>query len=317
MSSRIRVRGIYSTALTRLLLVGGYQVVEPSSRILERFGLENIPGPWDISVMDRDDLQGIDLCGQPEKLCQFLTFLQERLVDATLLEFGPSEEDDNLVRARVEFPGATKGVLDELRGTVVPTLKRHHRLRIAEVKGLGAAEDILAENPGERESIETELFREAVLLPLEKSGAVRLEHIRPSGRPMRPREGKILRVDADRILFIRQFSEGRYDGLNVPIQPGDYGLTEVQEEAWVVKHSYHRKDGSLIGEYFNINTPVELYPYGARYVDLEIDVIHRAGEDAFAIDQEKLTLLVREGCIGENLACKAQEVARNLIESLS
>jgi len=165
MSSRIRVQGIYSTALTRLLLVGGYQVVEPSSRIQERFGIENIPGPWDISVMDRDDLQGIDLCGQPEKLCQLLTFLQERLVDATLLEFGPSEEDDNLVRARVEFPGATKGVLDELRGTVVPTLKRHHRLRIAEVKGLGTAEDILAENPGERESLETELFREAILCP--------------------------------------------------------------------------------------------------------------------------------------------------------
>ncbi|HOV87438.1 MAG TPA: DUF402 domain-containing protein, partial [Syntrophobacteraceae bacterium] len=157
---------------------------------------------------------------------------------------------------------------------------------------------------------------ETVLLPLEKAGRVRLEHIRPSGRPMRPREGKVLSVDGDRILFQRRFSKGRYDGLNLPIQPGDYGLTEVQEGAWYVKHSYHRKDGTPIGEYYNINTPVELYPYGARYVDLEVDVIRRAGEKAFLIDQEKLSLLVKEGCIGDRLAIKAMEVAEGLLGSL-
>jgi len=293
-------------------------MVEPSSRIRERFGLEETTGPHDILVMDRDDFQGIELSGgQPEKLCQFLTFLQERLVDATLLEFGPSRDDDTEVRARLEFPGATKEFLDEVRGTVVPTVKRHHRLRIAEAKGLDAAEGTLPGHPEKRDRLERELFREMVLLPLEKAGRVRLEHIRPSGRPIRPREGKVLSVDGDRILFQRRFSKGRYDGLNLPIQPGDYGLTEVQEGAWYVKHSYHRKDGAPIGEYYNINTPVELYPYGARYVDLEVDVIRRAGEEAFLIDQEKLSLLVKDGCIGDRLAIKAMEVAESLLGSLS
>ena len=83
---------------------------------------------------------------------------------------------------------------------------------------------------------------------------------------------------------------------------GDYCLTEIREGEWYIRHSYFSKEHLRIGEYFNINTPAELYPYGARYVDLEVDVIQRAGENAFPIDQEKLEVLARKGCIGKGPA---------------
>lgn len=34
-------------------------------------------------------------------------------------------------------------------------------------------------------------------------------------------------------------------------------------------HSYHAKDGKLKGKYCNINTPVELYPYGKKATTLQ------------------------------------------------
>ena len=153
--------------------------------------------------------------------------------------------------------------------------------------------------------------------PWRKKGLVRLEHIRPVGQTHasargRPRQPVIPKA----LLFRRSFSKGRYDGLDVPIQEGDYGLTEIQEGAWHVRHSYYTKDHKLIGHYYNINTPVELYPYGARYLDLEVDVIHRAGEKPFLIDREKLALVCRNGCISEELGTKALAVAEDLLQTL-
>jgi probable ribonuclease FAU-1 len=160
-------------------------------------------------------------------------------------------------------------------------------------------------------------MKEAVLDPLEKSGMVRLEHVRPSGKSMRPREGIIQKIDGQEIIFKRSFSPGRYDGLNLVIRKGDYGLTEIREGEWYVKHSYFSSERLLIGEYFNINTPVELYPYGARYVDLEVDVIRRAGEKAFEIDREKLGILTQRGCIGPELEARALHAANRILRSLN
>jgi hypothetical protein len=146
---------------------------------------------------------------------------------------------------------------------------------------------------------------------------VRLEHIRPSGKPIRPREGILQSVAENRIVFKRIFSKGRYDGLDLPIRKGDYCLTEIREGEWYVKHAYFSKEHLRIGEYININTPTEVYPYGARYVDLEVDVIRRTGEIAFATDREKLELLARAGCIGKDLQSRALIVAEQMLRSLN
>lgn len=315
MPTCLKVRSIYSTALTRLFLDAGYGVVDPSPRIRERFSLDLCCGPHDVLVRDRDDLQGIEMCGLPEHVCQVLTFLQERLLDPVLLEIKPAEEEDNLVRAGIEFPGASKQFLDDLRFSVTPTLEKHHRLRIIDSRALERAEHTLARDIVKRVPLGESLFLEKVILPLEKRGMVRMEHIRPSGRPMRPREGVLVAADSHRIVFRRSFQKGRYDGLDLPIEEGDYGLTEVEEGSWVVKHCYFTREGRLIGEYHNINTPVEFYPFGARYLDLEIDVVRRAGGPAHIIDREKLALLAGRGCIGPSLEAKAVQIAESVLEN--
>lgn len=312
MSTSIKIRGIYSTALTKLMLDSGYRIIDPSTRIRKLFGMEDVDTDFEILIQDRPDGHGVDLTGPPEKMTQCLTFLQERLLDAALLALVPEEEETGSVKASLEFPGLSQQLLDEIRLTVVPTIRRHHRLRIISGKVLDQVEQALLKDPERRETLEDGIFRDEILLPLEKKGTVRLEHIRPSGKAMRPREGVLVSSDGDGFVFRRSFSKGRYDGLDLPIQEGDYGLTEVREGAWWVKHSYFTKVHQLIGHYYNVNTPVELYPYGARYLDLEVDVVHRAGEEPLIIDQEKLALVCRSGCISEELGRKALAVAEDL-----
>jgi len=317
MSACIKIRGIYSTALTKLMLDAGYHLVAPSSIIRRLFALENADGECEILIQARPGLQGVELTGPPEKMTQCLTFLQERLLDAALLSVVPVEEETGMVKAAIEFPGFAKQVLDETRLTVVPTISRHHRYRTIASKTLEQAEQTLLKHPEKKESLDDAVFQMEILLPLEKEGLVRLEHIRPAGKPMRPREGVLVSSDPHGLVFRRIFSQGRYDGLNVPIQEGDYGLTEIQEGAWSVKHSYFTRNHQLIGHYYNINTPVELYPYGARYLDLEVDIIQRAGEKPTLIDREKLVLLCRNGCISQELGTKALAVAEDLLQSLN
>lgn len=316
MASRVKVRGIYSTALTKLILEGGHLVTEPSTAIRERFGLPEHSHPAQIVIQDRDDLQGIEVTGEAERICQIWTFLQERLLDAALLELQTLEDATGLVRAKIELPGASKFILDKLRSAVTPTLSRHHRLRIINSKMVEKAESSLLRHPQDKNTFEQQLFVQIILEPLQKTGEVKLEHIRPSGKAIRPREGTIVDYDHERVVFRRSFSEGRYDGLDLPIDKGDYGLTEMNEGQWFVKHSYFSRQGSLKGEYYNVNTPVELYPYGGRYLDLEIDVIHRPGTEPFLVDREKLSVLVKDGHISRELELKANSVADTIIQRL-
>jgi probable ribonuclease FAU-1 len=328
MGHGVKIRGIYTTALTKLLLNAGYTIVDPSPEIQERFSLRSAQESPDILIQDREDHQGIDIVGESYLLTLLVRLLQETLMDAILLQFaalsearGEREEDEeeepkDIARARFEFPGTSKAYLDAVRSTVIPTLAKHHRLRIIQSRKVERCEEKWLGAPGSKEGTEAELFAEMVLAPLRKAGVVRLEHVKASGKTIRPREGVLLESSGERLNIKRSFSQGRYDGLDLPIEPGDYGLTEAREGAWQVKHAYYSKRGKLKGEYFNINTPVELYPFGARYVDLEIDVIRRAGEKPIISDREELAVLVRKGVIGKALEKKALETAEKVRESL-
>lgn len=317
MPLHIKIRGAYSTALTRFALDRGFEIVNPSDRIRRIFRSEFADAPDEVFIRDREDRQGIELRGQADAVAEILASMQDEFLDAVLIGFKTLEENDRIALGNLEFPGASKEKLDELRGAVVPTLKNHHRLKLIESDLLLAAEAKFARDPGRKTELERTLVQETILEPLAHNGVMRLEHIRPSGKSMRPREGIIQRIDESGVVFKRSFSQGRYDGLNVPIRRGDYGLTEIRFGEWHVKHSYFSKEHRLIGEYYNINTPVEIYPYGARYMDLEVDVIRRSGENAFAIDREKLAMLSRGGCIGKNLECKALLVAEQIMRSLN
>jgi hypothetical protein len=309
------------------MMDSGYQIAASSPEIQGRFRLspaEEIP---QILIKDREDYQGIELIGKADEISGVLGVLRELLLDAALLKFEPLEESrkelgiepevyGELSQAWVEFGGSSKEVLDRIRSSVVPTLARHHRLRIIHPKGLDRAERQLGKHPQLKEELERTAFQEGILGPLSKAGLFMLEHIKISGKPVRPREGVLLKAEGSRILVRRVFSRGRYDGLDLAIQEGDYGFTEAEEGAWQVKHAYYSREGKLKGEYYNINTPVELYPYGARYLDLEIDVIRRAGEGPCIVDREDLAILAKEGRISSTLEKRALEEAERLAEKL-
>lgn len=61
----VRVRGIYATALTRLLVEKGYAIVQPSEKIAVRFGLTVNNSPSDVTIKDSDDGDGVILIGSP------------------------------------------------------------------------------------------------------------------------------------------------------------------------------------------------------------------------------------------------------------
>jgi hypothetical protein len=327
MAPRVKVRGIYTTALTKLLLNSGYTIVDTSLEIRRRFSLPLTDEEPEIFIQDREDRQGIEITGESDRLSRLVSLLQETLLDSILLKFDvqteaieESEEETeirDIARARFEFPGFSKAYLDSIRSTVVPSLKNHHRLKILHEKKLSGFEADLLKFPHKKENLENELFADWILKPLQKDGVARLEHVKASGKPIRPREGILVEREADKLILKRSFSQGQYDGLNLPIEEGDYGLTEAREGAGYVKHAYFSRRGKLKGECFSINTPVEIYPFGARYVDLEIDVVCRAGEKPAISDREELALLVKKGVVSNRLEKKAIEAADDLIRKMS
>jgi hypothetical protein len=61
----VRIRGIYTTALTRAFLDAGHDVVDASPPIRERFDAALSEGDRDVDVTTTDDRQGVGLTGRP------------------------------------------------------------------------------------------------------------------------------------------------------------------------------------------------------------------------------------------------------------
>ncbi|RYJ12785.1 DUF402 domain-containing protein [Halogeometricum borinquense] len=65
-AARVRVRGIYTTAATHLLLDAGHDVVQASEPIRARFDAEFADGHHEVTVSTTDDRQGVGVHGDPE-----------------------------------------------------------------------------------------------------------------------------------------------------------------------------------------------------------------------------------------------------------
>ncbi|KAB1197356.1 MULTISPECIES: DUF402 domain-containing protein [Haloferax] len=63
---KVRVRGIYTTALTRLFLDAGHDVVQASGPIRERFDAEFESADHDVAVETTRDRQGVGVAGAPD-----------------------------------------------------------------------------------------------------------------------------------------------------------------------------------------------------------------------------------------------------------
>jgi len=74
---RIRVRGIYTTAVTRLLLDAGAEVVQASGAIRERFDAAFGDGTHDVTVATTGDRQGVGVDGDPDAVAAVAAELRD------------------------------------------------------------------------------------------------------------------------------------------------------------------------------------------------------------------------------------------------
>ncbi|HIE13697.1 TPA: hypothetical protein EYP70_00320, partial [Candidatus Bathyarchaeota archaeon] len=144
---RVKIRGIYSTALTQLLMNEGFRIVQPSAVIRERFNFQNhaeFLKPPDLNIRDRMDRQGVYVTGSLDSLNLLASVLRATFDDVVIrrtpftsqIILGPYQEEHANLNVplrkggepslNIEFPGLSKRKLDSIRRTVRPTLKGHH-----------------------------------------------------------------------------------------------------------------------------------------------------------------------------------------------
>ncbi|SEO51587.1 Ribonuclease G or E [Halogranum amylolyticum] len=81
MSVRVRVRGIYTTSLTHLLLEAGHDVVQASDPIRERFDAGLPDEDHDVELATTDDRQGVGVEGDPTAVETMRSLLRDVGVD--------------------------------------------------------------------------------------------------------------------------------------------------------------------------------------------------------------------------------------------
>ncbi len=318
MDIRLKIRGIYTTALTKFFLDNGLTIASPSEVIQGRFRDDKKMDQnslVDVCVEDLDSEQGILLQGHPEPLDAVIQLVTANFEDAVCRK---RATDVHHAIIEVEFPYLAKCQLDELRGRVLPTLSNHHRLRIiaSEYVDLMEAKE-LVHHPEKRETLSRHVEQKLIWDAYSEGQELQIDHVKLDGRVISLSEGELLQIDPreKRLVLRRKRFKGRgkYDGLNIPKEVGDYAITEVKHGDWFYMHNYFRRDGQLIGTYYNINTLVEFYPDRLRYVDLEIDVVCWPDGKIQIIDKEGLNRHWEAGYVSKTLKQKAEAVANEVM----
>ena len=141
-------------------------------------------------------------------------------------------------------------------------------------------------------------------------------HAKPWKRTITMR-GTVASWDGDLLTVERTFSAGgSYDSLHLPKLAGDWGTIAVPRGGWVLRRAYFRRDGTLIGELFNVQTPAEVDDRGVRYVDLEVDVVRLPGGYVAVVDEDDLEATVKIGGILPETAERARTIAHRLAQIL-
>ncbi len=321
--AKAKIRRIYSTALTKLLLDNGFAIVQPSVTVRERFGLKENDEFPDLEVYDRQDKQGVQASGTAEAVNAFTSILQSCLDDVVIRK---EEVPATLLKGSryidVEFPALSKKKLDEIRGSVTPTMDGHHYYKACGVNissALDMAEKLL-EKGGPREEVET-LLKQTIRAKYPIAGSlIEIEHVKLHGKVFNLGRAVIETFDHPKSLiqFRRVFKKkGIYDGLKTEKEPGDYAVTEAKIGEWHFKTQYFSKGGQYKGTYINLNTPIELYPHGIRYVDLEVDVCVWPTGRVKKLDEKKLKEAAADGMITPKLVRIIKEKLQEIMKALN
>ncbi len=262
----------------------------------------------------------------PEDIVGEVRFLEDKLKE--IIEKARSASEPCIVYegelvSIVGLTSVAKEVLDSIRDSVVPTIRRHHSLKSYS----GCLSDIVDYIEtglaiGLDKNIAYNAIEEYIVSKLTSRQRIGIIHVRPDGRILKLTPGVIEYVSRSGNGYLfrvkRVFkSEGVYDGLGVEKKPGDYDIMVFKTDSWVIRHNYYRENGEYIGSYININTPPEIYPDTIKYHDLAVDIIVDKSGEAKVVDKEELEELHRQGIIPEKLYKKTQEVLQETLEEIS
>ena len=190
-----------------------------------------------------------------------------------------------------------KEYLDEIRSTVIPTMRYHHSLKsVGENEVVDFGEHLLQQ--GFDGDVLSGSARKYVISKMGEQRLVDIEHVsalKCSILKLTP--GKPIGYCRLKRIFKKP---GMFDGLNVRKEPGDYDIMEFSHGLPIILHRYYGRDGSFKGIYVNLNTPPDIGRNLIRYIDMEIDVVSVGGE-AKIIDVEKLEKACDLGIVNENV----------------
>ena len=215
------------------------------------------------------------------------------------------------------FGRASRFALDALRRAVTDTMAGHHRIKAgsnAASTAVDFVEAICGDTAADEDfpfDVVADNFGPSV------GDEIEIGHGKPDGRLVSLGAGRVTERDSESVTLVREMSGGgSYDGLGVPRSDGDTATTTFREGRWWYPTVYRDSEGSLIGTYVNICTPVECFPDTVRYIDLHVDVLKYPDGTVERVDDDELDAAVESGSVSEPLADKARAVATAVEESL-
>ena len=301
---RATVKGIYSTGLINLLLKEGFELTRLSDVQKERFNIYSEEQP-DISIRDLKDRSGISVFG--EELESVINTFKKHLWDSLYIK------KSNKI-FYVIFGGASKKYLDELRNEILPTIHNHHILR-RDMSTIVDFSEILL-NKELSNDILLRSIKEYIIKKVKDKGVIVKFHRKLSGDWFSKVEViENIKLEENNKLVINTIRvpipNGNYDGLNKPIEPGDYIKTVYIEDNWFFPMYYYDKQHNLKGIYYNINTPIEITTKKICYIDLCVDVVYTDSVYR-VIDKEELKDFYNLGYITKKLYNKSISLVKEL-----
>jgi len=263
------------------------------------------------------------------------TALEDAIASARVLEDVPAGDvDDAPTRldtadatdwrastAWVWFGRESRFALDDDRRRVETTMPGHHRVKAGSASASDAvdfAEGVHAEAGGDWGD-DLPFAAVADAFGPREGDRFAIEHGKPEGRRITLGRGRVTTLDPEaKTLTVERdmTGGGTYDALGTRREDGDVAVTKLTEGKWWYPTRYRSESGETKGTYVNVCTPVELFPDGARYVDLHVDVVEHADGTVERVDDDELDAAVDAGHVPEPLADRARTVAKSVERAL-